>query len=55
MNEVFVHEYALMHGLSEEQVLHAWRNPYRLLDAVVKAARSISWPLDSISMAGPLR
>ena len=26
MNEVFVHEHALMHGLSEEQVLHAWRN-----------------------------
>ena len=26
MNEVFVHEHALVHGLSEEQVLHAWRN-----------------------------
>ena len=26
MNEVFVHEHALVHGFPEEQVLHAWRN-----------------------------
>ena len=26
MNEVFVHPHAMKHGLSEDEVLHAWSN-----------------------------
>lgn len=26
MNALFVHEHALVHGLSEKQVLHAWQH-----------------------------
>lgn len=36
MNDVFVHEHALVHGLTEQQVLHAWRN------AVAVARRACS-------------